>query len=38
VTVDGYKILTEHLARTADDVEAAMASAHATAEKQNGGH
>jgi Xaa-Pro aminopeptidase len=36
VTADGYKILTEHLARTADEVEAVMA-ARSTPEKQNGG-
>jgi Xaa-Pro aminopeptidase len=37
VTADGYKILTEHLARTGDEVEAAMASAHVMPEKSNGG-
>jgi len=37
VTADGYKILTEHLPRTADEVEAIMASGHTTPEKSNGG-
>jgi Xaa-Pro aminopeptidase len=37
VTADGYKILTEHLARTADEVEAVMASGHTLPEKSNGG-
>ncbi len=37
VTADGYKILTEHLARTADEVEAVMAAGHSTPEKSNGG-
>jgi Xaa-Pro aminopeptidase len=37
VTAEGYKILTEHLARTADEVEAVMASGHSTPEKSNGG-
>jgi Xaa-Pro aminopeptidase len=37
VTADGYKILTEHLARTADEIEAIMASSHTAPEKSNGG-
>jgi len=37
VTADGYKILTEHLARTADEVEAVMAAGRTTPEKSNGG-
>src|SRR6202041_2953544 len=37
VTADGYKILTEHLARPGDEVEAGMASAHVMPEKSNGG-
>ena len=37
VTADGCKILTEHLPRTADEVEAAMASGRVTPEKSNGG-
>jgi Xaa-Pro aminopeptidase len=37
VTADGYKILTEHLPRTADAVEAAMATTKTTPEKTNGG-
>ena len=32
VTADGYKILTEYLARTADEVEAVMAAGHSTPE------
>jgi Xaa-Pro aminopeptidase len=36
VTADGYKILTEHLARTADEVEAVMASGRSMPEKSNG--
>jgi Xaa-Pro aminopeptidase len=38
VTADGYKILTERLPRTADEIEAIMAAAHNSPEKQNGGH
>jgi Xaa-Pro aminopeptidase len=37
VTADGYKILTEHLPRTADDIEAVMAATKSTPEKSNGG-
>jgi Xaa-Pro aminopeptidase len=37
VTADGYKILTEHLPRTVDEVEAVMAAGHSTPEKSNGG-
>lgn len=37
VTADGYKILTEHLPRTVDEVEAMMASGKVTPEKSNGG-
>jgi Xaa-Pro aminopeptidase len=37
VTADGYRILTEHLPRTADEIEAVMATGHSTPEKSNGG-
>jgi Xaa-Pro aminopeptidase len=37
VTADGYRILTEHLPRTADEIEAIMATSHSTPEKSNGG-
>ena len=37
VTADGYKILSEHLPRTADEIEAIMASSKSTPEKSNGG-
>jgi Xaa-Pro aminopeptidase len=37
VTTEGYKILSEHLPRTADEIEALMASGHSTPEKSNGG-
>lgn len=37
VTADGYKILSEHLPRTADEIEAVMAAAKTTPEKSNGG-
>jgi Xaa-Pro aminopeptidase len=37
VTADGYKVLTEHLPRTADEIEAIMATSHSTPEKSNGG-
>jgi Xaa-Pro aminopeptidase len=37
VTADGYKILSEHLPRTADEIEAVMASSKSTPEKSNGG-
>jgi Xaa-Pro aminopeptidase len=32
VTADGYRILTEHLPRTADEIEAVMATGHSTPE------
>jgi Xaa-Pro aminopeptidase len=37
VTADGYRILTEHLPRVADEIEAVMATGHSTPEKSNGG-
>jgi Xaa-Pro aminopeptidase len=37
VTADGYKILSEHLPRTAEEIEAIMASSKSTPEKSNGG-
>ena len=37
VTADGSKILSGRLPRTVDEVEAVMASGHATPEKSNGG-
>jgi Xaa-Pro aminopeptidase len=37
VTADGYKILSGQLPRTADEIEAVMASGKSTPEKSNGG-